>query len=738
MFFSLQTFYIKIAAIEIGGFHMKTRELSLALTIAFLFLTGVHAQLDPTFGTNGVADAATSPGFDPLLMSILPDGKIFTVSVKVWGNGTGADRLFFARLNSDGTPDSTYGPNGVIEVPIPGSFPNSGLINGAVRQPDGKIIVVGTSDNTKGLIARYNENATLDTGFANSGIHRPTIGESFSRTGLCQVLILPDSRILVAGFSRSSGGVDRSLSLLRYLSNGTLDPTFGTSSGYIIHGTIAVPFFDRAAELFALQSDGKIVVGNKYESNGGSSPIRSSIRRFNVDGTVDNAFTVLNFPGGGGPLKSAFVQPDNKILTGTQILTSDTLERLHNNALISRFNADGTPDSGFGIAGQTSVDITNYQHDTPLGFQVMPDGQVIVAVAVGIDLNRTNYRGGWLSLMRLSSGGSVNGKFLATSGAGSDRAHATILPDGSILTATGGGAGVRFIRATGVPLQTYKMQGVPYTFPAGPGGIDARPSVYRPSNGSWPVYANSGLPAGFGLPDDIPVPSDYIGSSFIPEFAYFRPSNGTWYISRRYSDIVNDFLTVRWGLLGDIPAPADYDGDGKSDVAVFRPSNGVWYIRNSSDESFRFVQWGINGDKPAVGDFDGDGHYDISVFRPSEGNWYIIRSSDGGFTILHFGLDGDIPVQEDYDGDLKFDIAVYRPSSGVWYRLNSSDGSFFAYQWGLAGDIPVPADYDRDRKMNIAVWRPSNGYWYIVNPDNTSMHFYIFGSPTDIPLPGKF
>ena len=644
-----------------------SRALFLTLTIGFLFVGTILAQLDPTFGTNGVATAATGPGRDPLLISILPDGKIFTVGVKQWGSGSGADRLFFARSNSDGSPDAAYGTNGVIEVPIPGSLPGYGRINGAARQPDGKIIIVGSSDNLKGLIARYNEDATLDNGFASGGIHRPVVGENFAPNGLSSVLVLPDNKILVAGYARAFGASRLGLSLLRYLSNGTVDATFGNTSGYIIHQSIVLPS-DRAAELFALQSDGRIIVGNKYESNGGDMATRSSIRRFNPDGGIDGSFTVINFPGSAAPLKSSLLQPDNKILAATVVTANDSLERVHNNAQISRYNADGTPDLGFGTSGQTSFDITNYQQDTPTGLQVMPDGQIVVAVYTGISRNRTIYRDGWVSMARLSPAGVLNGKFLAAASSFfGEKSLSLVLPDGKVLTVVAGVLGLDIVRMTGIPIRSYMIHGIPFNFP-GVGGVDAKPSLYRPSNGSWPVYTNSGLPAGFGLPDDIPAPSDYIGSHFTPEFAFFRPSDGTWYISRQWSDTVTDFLTIRWGSAGDIPVPADYDGDGKSDVAVFRPSNAVWYIRNGSDASIRFVQWGINGDKPAVGDFDGDGLYDIAVFRPSDGNWYILRSSNGAFSPVYWGSAGDIPVPVYGNREAAFPV-VYRPANQVWYNV---------------------------------------------------------------------
>lgn len=715
-------------------------KLSMALLTIFLsifLLTSPSlAQLDPTFGTNGTVTggASTSRSLGHFL---LPGGKIFVVS----RTEDGTSRVCFSRFNSNGTPDGTYGTNGFIDVAVPFTSQISGRINAAARQSDGKIVLVGLDDGDTGIIARYNENATIDTTFAGGGVHRPDIGQFSGDDGLNSVLIQPDGKLLAAGFAQADGTFYPKLSLIRYLSNGTLDPSLN-GIGYIIHSPVVLPFED-GSEIFALQSTGKIIVGNRYETGtGGTYPSRTSIRRFNTDGTIDNTFSALTFPYHNiiGTLRCAFVQPDDKILVGTQTVTNDVLEIVHNDADVARYNPNGDIDSGFGTSGHAVIDVAKWMPDRPLGFQVLADGQIVVAVLTTVSGSRGPLSGGYLSYSRLSSTGQINGKFLAVNARTDerDRIQTSIASDGKILTVlrTSAGADVLLVRVVGVPLETYILQSLPYSFSSAAAGVPAKPSLFRPSDGSWRVYLNSGI-AGFGGPDDIPVVADYIGS-ITPDVAFFRPSNGTWYIARQDSSNVTDPLTVRWGLAGDVPAPADYDGDGKSDIAVFRPSNGVWYIRNSSDGSYRFVQWGLNGDKPAVGDFDGDQKYDIAVFRPSDGNWYIIKSSDGGFIFTHFGLDGDIPVQEDYDNDDKFDIAVYRPSTGVWYRILSSDGSFLANQWGLPGDVPVPAEYDRDGKMNVAVWRPSNGYWYILNPDFTSMHFYVWGNPTDIPLPGKF
>ncbi|MCO8128441.1 fibronectin type III domain-containing protein, partial [Acidimicrobiia bacterium EGI L10123] len=89
-----------------------------------------------------------------------------------------------------------------------------------------------------------------------------------------------------------------------------------------------------------------------------------------------------------------------------------------------------------------------------------------------------------------------------------------------------------------------------------------------------------------------------------------------------------------------VSALSDFDGDGDTDIAFFRPSNGRWYIQGQTSTGY-----GTTGDIPVPGDYDGNGTTDIALFRPSNGRWYI-----QGQTSTGYGTTGDIPVPGDYDG----------------------------------------------------------------------------------------
>jgi uncharacterized delta-60 repeat protein len=86
-------------------------------------------------------------------------------------------------------------------------------------QPDGKIVAVGQTNalgTTDFALARYNTNGSLDTSFGSSGSGLVTtnFGSTSSDIAL-NAALQPDGRIVVAGQTNITGGVD--FALARYL-----------------------------------------------------------------------------------------------------------------------------------------------------------------------------------------------------------------------------------------------------------------------------------------------------------------------------------------------------------------------------------------------------------------------------------------------------------------------------------------------------------------------------------------
>jgi uncharacterized delta-60 repeat protein len=180
--------------------------------------------LDSSFGTYGVVIADITPGWGEAgNIAIKPNGKIIVVGTVDSASG-GIGVIF--QLSPSGSLDSSFGINGKQFNPLPTTLPgfwqsiDYSQFTDVVIQPDGKIVAAGFLGSLTALLVRYRENGTPDSTFGTNGVVK---GASLITSGL---VLQPDGKLAVAGFTQI-GPARYEIKLARYNANGSLDPTFG-------------------------------------------------------------------------------------------------------------------------------------------------------------------------------------------------------------------------------------------------------------------------------------------------------------------------------------------------------------------------------------------------------------------------------------------------------------------------------------------------------------------------------
>jgi uncharacterized delta-60 repeat protein len=275
-------------------------------------------------------------------------------------------------------------------------------------QPDGKILVVGQSDNG-GLptfaLARYTITGSLDTDFGSGGIVTTSIDKIASGYA---VALQPDGKILVAG--QSSRGSIYTFALARYTITGTLDSNFG--SGGVV--TTSIGERDALGRAVVLQpNNAKIVVGGTSANipPGTSNPISTfAMARYHSNGSLDGSFgnngvvtTPIGLASTGTPIAGSndmVIQPDGKIIAaGYAAIGYDLFFAL------ARYHSGGSLDSSFGSDGAITTSISHFS-DSISDISLQPDGK-IVATGSSLGLGACHY----LALARYHSNGSLDQGF---------------------------------------------------------------------------------------------------------------------------------------------------------------------------------------------------------------------------------------------------------------------------------------------------------------------------------------
>ena len=341
--------------------------------------------LDNSFGSGGKV-RTDFPGLAAVPSSVViqPNGKI-VVAGGAFPLFTFLGNFELVRYNPNGSLDTSFGNGGIVTT----NFPEGSYASSVALQADGKIIAAGTvfvdfiigdQSDTDFALARYNQHGTLDASFGNGGLVSTDFfameDDAFS------VLIQPDGKIVAVG-SANNPATYYDFAAVRYLSNGTIDTTFGVA------GKVSTDFgdqnFDRARSA-VLQPNGSIVAaGFAISQNGGVQNF--AVARYTSNGLLDTTFsrdgiTQIDF---GNCCQSAYqvlLQSDGKIITVGYANTEDS----DSDFLLARLNPRGSLDTTFGVGGKVRTSFGDLNGGAN-GAILQSDGKI---VAVGFQATFSN------------------------------------------------------------------------------------------------------------------------------------------------------------------------------------------------------------------------------------------------------------------------------------------------------------------------------------------------------------
>lgn len=317
---------------------------------------------------DGSLDSSFNPGagVDNPVYAVLvqPDDKILIAGDFTTVNGSTRTRI--ARLNSDGTVDSTFNPGQGA----------GGTIRTLALDSLGRIYIGGDftfyDSLTQNRVARLNSNGTLDTTFID-----PNNTDAGANGRVRGLAIEPGGSVVLVGDFTSVGGTTNLNRIARLLSNGAVDGSFLTTGA------------DNAVLAVAIDTATNIVVAGDFTTINGLN--RSRIARITTDGRLD---PTINF--GTGPnnfVAAVALQPvTNGVITiGGGFTLVDGLPRNYVAQLVGGTNA------GFGKLQFLAANFVAVENATSLAVFVRRVGGLSNAVSMdfetldGTATNGTHY-----------------------------------------------------------------------------------------------------------------------------------------------------------------------------------------------------------------------------------------------------------------------------------------------------------------------------------------------------------
>jgi len=331
--------------------------------------------LDSSFGSGGkVHTDFLGLAAVPSSVLLQPDAKILVVG-GAYPLFTFLGNIEMVRYNSNGNLDRSFGDNGIVTTVLDaGSYANAvvqqsdgKIIVAGTLFVD---VVIGDQSDTDFVLVRYNRNGSLDTTFGNGGV----VSTDFfgKEDDAFSVLLQPDGKIVAVGSANDPASY-YDFAAVRYLNNGTIDETFGNSG--TVTTDFGDQNFDRARSAVLLPN-GKIIAAGFAISQGGGVQ-NFAVARYTKDGVLDNGFSndgkqQITFDNCCQSANQVLLQPDGKIITVGYANTEDS----DSDFLLARLNPNGSLDSTFGVAGKVRTSFGDLNGGAN-GAALQQDGKIV-------------------------------------------------------------------------------------------------------------------------------------------------------------------------------------------------------------------------------------------------------------------------------------------------------------------------------------------------------------------------
>lgn len=324
-----------------------------------------NGEMDFDFGNLGVNKRVTTDlEGEAYSVAIQKDNKIVITGYSI-SSATNNENITLLRFSENGNIDKSFGNKGLIVTEV---SDKKDVGESIAIQHDGKIVVVGSTDHkptTDIVLIRYNKDGSIDYSFGINGI---VITDIKSSLDIGKSLALQsDGKIVVSGFTHIINNFF--MTLLRYDSNGDLDPTFGENGIVItdINGT-------RGKMDMVIQTDGKIILVGPSEVENSH---HFTVLRFNNNGSLDKSF------GNNGVTKTIIgdhSEAESVALDlNGNIVVAGTTELGIEQFVVAMYNQQGVLVPDFGTGGIVKTSFIKNSVDRAHSVVIDNAGNIIVA-----------------------------------------------------------------------------------------------------------------------------------------------------------------------------------------------------------------------------------------------------------------------------------------------------------------------------------------------------------------------